>query len=373
MSSTRPRSAARSVPRGSRARRPCRSMKIERRDEDRRRRSRARRCAGPGRLWTRGRSSLSSSAADRGAQGARRSASARGRCATATRNPQSAVASSHERAQGVREGHVRCYSRAGSTDPRCRTVETLVTELHRRHTESHAPRLLRRAPRHARGARSESSASATPGCRSRWHSPRPGSTVTGIDLDEERVSAVNDGRSYLVDVPVERYDGVDGRLQRDDRLRARSPSSTRSRSASRRRSRRRARRTSPTSSRPPSPLQRTCARASSSSCSRRRTRGRPRRSSCRSSRRAGGSVGADFFLGYAPERVDPGNEQLHDPQHAEAGRGRDRRVPAAHRAALRARSSTRSCRSRARGSPRRPSSTRTLSAPSTSRWPTSWR
>jgi len=37
--------------------------------------------------------------------------------------------------------------------------------------------------------------------------------VTGIDLDEERVRAVRDRRSYLVDVPSERYDGVDGRLE----------------------------------------------------------------------------------------------------------------------------------------------------------------
>jgi UDP-N-acetyl-D-glucosamine dehydrogenase len=37
--------------------------------------------------------------------------------------------------------------------------------------------------------------------------------VTGIDLNEERVSAVKTRRSYLVDVPIERYNGVDGRLE----------------------------------------------------------------------------------------------------------------------------------------------------------------
>jgi UDP-N-acetyl-D-glucosamine dehydrogenase len=36
--------------------------------------------------------------------------------------------------------------------------------------------------------------------------------VTGIDLDEARVRAVNDRHAYLVDVPAERYAGVDGRL-----------------------------------------------------------------------------------------------------------------------------------------------------------------
>src|SRR4051812_16337866 len=39
-----------------------------------------------------------------------------------------------------------------------------------------------------------------------------GFAVTGIDLNEKRVAAVNERRSYLVDVPIERYDGVDGRL-----------------------------------------------------------------------------------------------------------------------------------------------------------------
>jgi UDP-N-acetyl-D-glucosamine dehydrogenase len=40
-----------------------------------------------------------------------------------------------------------------------------------------------------------------------------GFDVVGIDLDRERVRAIADRRSYLVDVPVERYAGVDGRLQ----------------------------------------------------------------------------------------------------------------------------------------------------------------
>jgi UDP-N-acetyl-D-glucosamine dehydrogenase len=40
-----------------------------------------------------------------------------------------------------------------------------------------------------------------------------GFSVTGIDLDESRVRAVNERRSYLVDVPPERYPGVDGRLR----------------------------------------------------------------------------------------------------------------------------------------------------------------
>jgi UDP-N-acetyl-D-glucosamine dehydrogenase len=39
-----------------------------------------------------------------------------------------------------------------------------------------------------------------------------GFRVTGIDLDAERVRAIGEGRSYLVDVPAGRYAGVDGKL-----------------------------------------------------------------------------------------------------------------------------------------------------------------
>jgi UDP-N-acetyl-D-glucosamine dehydrogenase len=40
-----------------------------------------------------------------------------------------------------------------------------------------------------------------------------GFEVTGIDLSEARVSAVNERRSYLVDVPAERYAGLEDRLR----------------------------------------------------------------------------------------------------------------------------------------------------------------
>jgi UDP-N-acetyl-D-glucosamine dehydrogenase len=40
-----------------------------------------------------------------------------------------------------------------------------------------------------------------------------GFDVLGIDLNADRVGAVNDGRSYLVDVPVARYEKLDGRLR----------------------------------------------------------------------------------------------------------------------------------------------------------------
>ena len=39
-----------------------------------------------------------------------------------------------------------------------------------------------------------------------------GFDVTGVDLSPERVGAINDGRSYLVDVSAEHYAAVDGKL-----------------------------------------------------------------------------------------------------------------------------------------------------------------
>src|SRR5215210_642437 len=40
-----------------------------------------------------------------------------------------------------------------------------------------------------------------------------GFQVVGVDLNRERVEAIEARRSYLVDVPVERYEGVDGKLE----------------------------------------------------------------------------------------------------------------------------------------------------------------
>src|SRR5215203_5225972 len=40
-----------------------------------------------------------------------------------------------------------------------------------------------------------------------------GFDVVGIDINEERVEAIRQGRSYLVDVPGERYERLDGRLE----------------------------------------------------------------------------------------------------------------------------------------------------------------
>ena len=62
--------------------------------------------------------------------------------------------------------------------------------------------------------------------------------------------------------------------------------------------------------------------------------------------------GADFFLAFSPERVDPGNATVHDPEHPE---GRRRPRTGEHRGggrAVRAAWSRRSCQSARRASPR---------------------
>src|SRR3954453_17203103 len=43
-----------------------------------------------------------------------------------------------------------------------------------------------------------------------------GFATTGLELNPDRVAAVREGRSYLVDVPAERYAAAEGRLQATD-------------------------------------------------------------------------------------------------------------------------------------------------------------
>jgi UDP-N-acetyl-D-glucosamine dehydrogenase len=134
-----------------------------------------------------------------------------------------------------------------------------------------------------------------------------GFEVTGIDLDESRVRAVGDGRSYLVDVPAERYEGVDGRLSastdyaRVEELDALTICV-------------------------PTPLSKTrtpdlsyIVSAAESVASHLREGqlvvlqsttypGTTEEIVLPILERSGAKVGEDFFLGYAPERVDPGNK-----------------------------------------------------------------
>jgi UDP-N-acetyl-D-glucosamine dehydrogenase len=135
-----------------------------------------------------------------------------------------------------------------------------------------------------------------------------GFEVLGIDLDEERVQAIGEGRSYLVDVPVDRYAGVEGRLEATTDYTALTTLDAVTICV-------------------PTPLSKTRTPdlsyvvAAAESVAEQLSPGqlvilqsttypgtteqviRP------ILERTGAVVGHDVFLGYAPERVDPGNKQ----------------------------------------------------------------
>jgi UDP-N-acetyl-D-glucosamine dehydrogenase len=135
-----------------------------------------------------------------------------------------------------------------------------------------------------------------------------GFAVTGIDVDADRVGAIAEGRSYLVDVPVERYAGLSGRLDATTDYAAVAQLDALTICV-------------------PTPLSKTRTPdlsyvvAAAESVAEQLSPGqlvvlqsttypgtteqviRP------IMERTGAVVGHDFFLGYAPERVDPGNRQ----------------------------------------------------------------
>src|SRR5689334_23361655 len=135
-----------------------------------------------------------------------------------------------------------------------------------------------------------------------------GFDVVGLDLNEERVQAITDGRSYLVDVPVERYAAVEGKLTATTDYGVVGSLDALTICV-------------------PTPLSKTrmpdlgYVVAAAESVAEQLAPGqlvilqsttypgtteeviRP------ILERAGAVVGQDFFLGYAPERVDPGNKQ----------------------------------------------------------------
>src|SRR3954452_19722483 len=135
-----------------------------------------------------------------------------------------------------------------------------------------------------------------------------GFDVVGIDLNAERVQAIGEGRSYLVDVPVERFAGVKGKLKATTAYEAVSTLDALTICV-------------------PTPLSKTRTPdlsyvvAAAEAVAEQLVPGqlvilqsttypgtteqviRP------ILERAGAVVGTDIFLGYAPERVDPGNHQ----------------------------------------------------------------
>jgi UDP-N-acetyl-D-glucosamine dehydrogenase len=133
-----------------------------------------------------------------------------------------------------------------------------------------------------------------------------GFNVLGIDLDEERVRAVSEGRSYLVDVPAARYEGIDGRLRATGDYAAVAELDALAICV-------------------PTPLSKTrtpdisyivsAAEAVSENLQAGQLvvlqsttyPGTTEEIVLPIFERTGRKAGADFFLGYAPERVDPGN------------------------------------------------------------------
>src|SRR5215212_2558591 len=136
-----------------------------------------------------------------------------------------------------------------------------------------------------------------------------GFEVTGVDLDEARVSALQQGRSYLVDVPVERFGQIDGRLK---------PTTDYSAVAS----------LDALTICVPTPLSKTrtpdlsyiVSAAESVAANLKQGQLVVLQSTTYPGttdeivlpilESSGGHVGRDFFLGYAPERVDPGNQEF---------------------------------------------------------------
>ncbi|MDQ3890884.1 MAG: nucleotide sugar dehydrogenase [Actinomycetota bacterium] len=133
-----------------------------------------------------------------------------------------------------------------------------------------------------------------------------GFDVTGIDVSAERARAVGERRSYLVDVPASRYDGLDDRLRGTTDYAAAGELDAITICV-------------------PTPLSKTrtpdlsyvVAAVESVAANLQPGQlvvlqsttypGTTEEIVLPTLERTGGKVGLDFFLGYAPERVDPGN------------------------------------------------------------------
>ncbi len=136
-----------------------------------------------------------------------------------------------------------------------------------------------------------------------------GFDVVGIDLNEERVHAVSERRSYLVDVPAERYERLEGDLRATSDYAAVAELDALTICV-------------------PTPLSKTrtpdisyvVAAAESVAANLRPEQlvvlqsttypGTTEEIVLPILERTGGRAGRDFFLGYAPERVDPGNRRF---------------------------------------------------------------
>jgi UDP-N-acetyl-D-glucosamine dehydrogenase len=135
-----------------------------------------------------------------------------------------------------------------------------------------------------------------------------GFDVVGVDLNQDRVDAIRQGRSYLVDVPGERYERLDGHLQATSDYAAMSEldavticvptplSKTRT----------------PDISHVVSAAESVAENLASGQLVVLQSTTYPGTTEeivLPILERSGLRAGRDFFLGYAPERVDPGNER----------------------------------------------------------------
>ena len=141
---------------------------------------------------------------------------------------------------------------------------------------------------------------------------RAGYTAIGVDLDARKVNAINEGRSYIDDVPTAHVAELKAanRSACDDRFRRCSPRSTPSTSASRRRCARRRTRTCPTSSTSAEEIAKRLRPGQLIILESTTYPGTTDELVLPMLEKGGLKVGKDFFLAFSPERVDPSNRSF---------------------------------------------------------------
>ena len=190
-----------------------------------------------------------------------------------------------------------------------------------------------------------------------------GYDVVGYDVDEHRSKALAAGTSFVEDITDAEVAAAlaTGRYRAVSTSRASSASTSPSSPCPRRCGR--ASPTSPSSTRPASPARPAAHGRAPRWCSRAPpTPAPPRSASAPSSSEGSGlRAGADFHLGYSPERIDPGQPDLDARQHAEGRERHRRREPGQGRGLLRPDRRHHRAGVDARRRPSSPSSSRTRS------------
>src|SRR5215211_6410214 len=247
---------------------------------------------GTGRSCTRGRSDLSSTAPIRGATRATTGVSTSTRAA-ATPNPSATSQSS--RARSASSNDMRAVIAGPPARPR-KPPDPLLASSALTETVSRGAAFADRI--RTREARVGIVGLGYAGLPLAMAFAEAGLDVTGIDLSDDRVRAIAERRSYLVDVPADRYDGLDGRLRATTNYAAVGDLDALTICV-------------------PTPMSKTrtpdisyvVAAAESVAENLQSTTypGTTEEIVLPILERTGAKVGRDVFLGYAPERVDPGN------------------------------------------------------------------